>query len=692
MVKTRPTTGGSSRKEDTEEIPPNPNPNPPASASASASAASSRSQSQPGAYHVFPTPLTDGLSSVVSSCAVVEAAGVGGGGGSRNERHGSSSMSRQPSVEDHQHEHEAIITDAAALPIASEVHDEDDVDDDRIAAEAGAGEAETMTAALASGMNTASDVVVMDSDAIARHEQRLVDRAKEETKRELDDRHRASKRRMVLGGAVVVLVVAVVAIAAAVAVTARGSTGGSNGASEATVGAEGNTNGNTNSNGKGGGAQAQPDLFPGCVQQNVLVGNDLSSAALATVIGGGADSTKVDIIAALNRPHVSVEYLEQVNFPPRDEENTDNDTEETTTTTNTTTIKTKTKTEIRRHIVHPLEDEALELEIGSVDVADFNGDGLPDVVVSEKEMGTLYLYLQNARDNDSNSITFSGHVLATDLPDMESIRAADMNADGLVDIVVVVEDLGLVLLFENNGMNITSAEVDDGAGDAESASPQPLSPFFIRSTISDLPQTPEGIDIVDFNDDGLLDILVASDDDGSVFLFQQLRDGTYQDSVLLTGLEDSKHVAVADLDGDGLLDLVTATSDDASVSWYRQIPPELPLLSSSSSPYGNFTFGEKAVIFDAIPEVVVAITADMDGDGDIDIVATSEELSLTYLFENDGEANFLNHLVFEGIVLFDENDLALADVNGDGQLDIISNGADGSKATVSYFDLSECFQ
>ena len=47
-------------------------------------------------------------------------------------------------------------------------------------------------------------------------------------------------------------------------------------------------------------------------------------------------------------------------------------------------------------------------------------------------------------------------------------------------------------------------------------------------------------------------------------------------------------------------------------------------------------------------------------------------------------------LVFEGIVLFDENDLVLADVNGDGQLDIIGNGADGS-ATVSYFDLSECF-
>lgn len=51
----------------------------------------------------------------------------------------------------------------------------------------------------------------------------------------------------------------------------------------------------------------------------------------------------------------------------------------------------------------------------------------------------------------------------------------------------------------------------------------------------------------------------------------------------------------------------------------------------------------------------------------------------------------LNHLVFEGIVLFDENNLVLADVNGDGQVDIISNGADGSKATVSYFDLRKCF-
>lgn len=131
----------------------------------------------------------------------------------------------------------------------------------------------------------------------------------------------------------------------------------------------------------------------------------------------------------------------------------------------------------------------------------------------------------------------------------------------------------------------------------------------------------------------------------SIFLFRQLPDGTYLDSVLLTGLEEAKYVAVVDLDGDGLLDLVTATSDDASVSWYRQIPPELPPSPSSSPPYGNFTFGEKRVIFDGRPEVVVAVTADTDGDGDVDKVATSEELSVTYmyLFENDGEANFLNH-------------------------------------------------
>ena len=66
----------------------------------------------------------------------------------------------------------------------------------------------------------------------------------------------------------------------------------------------------------------------------------------------------------------------------------------------------------------------------------------------------------------------------------------------------------------------------------------------------------------------------------SIFLFRQLPDGTYLDSVLLTGLEEAKYVAVVDLDGDGLLDLVTATSDDAS----ELVPTDSPRTTTIALP------------------------------------------------------------------------------------------------------------
>ena len=67
--------------------------------------------------------------------------------------------------------------------------------------------------------------------------------------------------------------------------------------------------------------------------------------------------------------------------------------------------------------------------------------------------------------------------------------------------------------------------------------------------------------------------------------------------------------------------------------------------------------------------------ADFDGDGNLDIFCAEQRLdganpqSKAYIFYGDGKGNFTRNVVVEGL---DFHESKVADLNGDGRLDIIS--------------------
>jgi hypothetical protein len=71
-------------------------------------------------------------------------------------------------------------------------------------------------------------------------------------------------------------------------------------------------------------------------------------------------------------------------------------------------------------------------------VADFNGDGLPDLVVADRT-GQVSLYLSTAKPaaglevKRTSTLTFGG---ASKLPGLCSVYAADYNGDGLIDLII----------------------------------------------------------------------------------------------------------------------------------------------------------------------------------------------------------------------------------------------------------------
>ena len=121
------------------------------------------------------------------------------------------------------------------------------------------------------------------------------------------------------------------------------------------------------------------------------------------------------------------------------------------------------------------------------------------------------------------------------------------------------------------------------------------------------------------------------------------------------------NVHPVDLDQDGLMDVIACEAQTNQVMWIRQRQ--------------RGVFEEKVLASDLRAPVHVE-TADIDGDGDLDILVASmavvfphnDRIGTVFILENDGHQNFTTHVVLENTSRV--TDVRAADLNGDGRLDL----------------------
>jgi hypothetical protein len=166
----------------------------------------------------------------------------------------------------------------------------------------------------------------------------------------------------------------------------------------------------------------------------------------------------------------------------------------------------------------------------SVAVADVNGDGKPDLVVTNSNSSSVGVLLGIGDGTFLPAVTYPTGGGAF------WVAIADVNGDGKPDVLVANWTSNSVGVLLGNGDGTFQAPVTYSSGGAE----------------------PWGIAVADVNGDGKLDILVANAGSGSVGVLLGNGDGTFQAPVTYGSGQYSTSIVATDVNGDGKPDLVLA--------------------------------------------------------------------------------------------------------------------------------------
>ena len=277
--------------------------------------------------------------------------------------------------------------------------------------------------------------------------------------------------------------------------------------------------------------------------------------------------------------------------------------------------------------------------------ADLDGDGDLDVLSTSEFDGKLAWY-ENAVGPGGLGGFGAQQIIASASGAASAVRAADLDGDGDQDVVAaIVADV--ILWYENL----------DGLGN--------FGPPQIITLAADLPR---GLFTADVDGDGDVDVLSASFADDEIAWYENLDGlGTFGSQNVITNLADqARSVFAADLDGDGDLDVISGSEADDKVAWYENLD-------------GLGTFGAQQIISASANGVWSVFAADLDGDGDADVLSASTQNNQVAWYENaDGLGGFGPVQVVattgsSAISVFAE------DLDGDGDADVLAATSSGGE-------------
>ncbi|HXO32734.1 MAG TPA: FG-GAP-like repeat-containing protein [Candidatus Acidoferrales bacterium] len=274
----------------------------------------------------------------------------------------------------------------------------------------------------------------------------------------------------------------------------------------------------------------------------------------------------------------------------------------------------------------------------AVTIADVNGDGKADVISSNDDSSDVTILLGNG-DGTLQEPTIG---YATGGYPYTPAIVADFNGDGFADILVP------------NAFNLAYLK---GYGDGTFRS---ALNYYSQITDNSNYVSSIGIATGDFNGDGIPDFVIGNccDSNVGVTVFLSRRDGSMQAGVNYGG-GNLFYVAVADFNGDGKLDIAATDESNGVVQIFNGVGD------------GTFSVGSTFATDTSNTHSDGLVAGDFNHDGHPDLAVQNYLGQNVGVLINDGTGNFLAPVNYALSAPYSYQGIATADLNGDGDLDLV---------------------
>jgi len=277
---------------------------------------------------------------------------------------------------------------------------------------------------------------------------------------------------------------------------------------------------------------------------------------------------------------------------------------------------------------------------------DVDNDGDLDIISASQGQGRISWF----ENIDSHGNFSSEQIIATGIDGLYSVYSEDIDGDGDFDFLSAAYWGNEIAWYENlNGLgNFSSAQII--SSDINSA-----------STVFS----------VDIDGDEDNDVITVSFLDGIISWFENIDGlGTFDQEHIISTIEFGTRIVYSiDIDCDSDYDIIVASND--KITWYENLD-------------GLGNFGQQNIITNNVDLAYSLYCSDLDGDNDLDILSASWNDNKIAWYKNlNGSGNFSQQMVISTNAI-GASSVFSADIDNDGDQDVLSTSYDDNK--IAYYE------